>query len=360
VALPPAGATPASVAAWWAGLAEPQREWLIADRPDLVGPLDGVPAVDRDAANRLRLAVERERLTGLRRDTVAAGGEPLDPVRTARLAWIDGQLRGADAIEARLADGVLPRAYLLDVSTDADGRAVIAVGNPDHATDVLTYVPGMGSGLPGVGLLVNRADAMADATAGLGPQHQVAVVAWLGYDPPDGGGAVLADAAQRAEGSLGSFTDGLRASHEGPPSHNTVLGHSYGSLVAGVTARDRGLDTDELVFVGSPGVGVDEADDLRMDDGHVWASTAANDPVQRYAPGLGQLAMDTINDALRPFSATYGDAKPDVFLWHGLNPDAGLFGARVFASDPDGGHNGYWQGLGLDNIARIAVGADVR
>jgi pimeloyl-ACP methyl ester carboxylesterase len=205
---------------------------------------------------------------------------------------------------------------------------------------------------------LRRVDAVAARAAELGPTHRVSSVLWLGYDAPDGLDAALPHVAHRTEAALDSFADGLRATHVGERSHNTVLGHSYGSLVAGVTARDRGLDADELVFVGSPGVGVDRAAHLHgVPSGHVWASAAANDPVQRFAPGLGQFAHDALTNLRRPFTAYFGDAVPDVLLWHGRNPAVEGFGSRVFAADPTGAHSGYWQGLALDGIARITLGA---
>jgi hypothetical protein len=312
-------------------LTGPERDWLVANRPELVGPLDGVPAADRDAANRRLLA-------------------------RARAAAPDQA--GLAAIADRLADPALPRAYLLHLSPDGDGRAVVAIGDPDHATDVLVEVPGAGADLTGVASLIARADAVSAAAARLGPEHRLATVAWLGYDPPDGADAALPGAARGARPALDSFVDGLRASHQGAPAHTTVLGHSYGSLAVGVTARDVGLDVDDVIFVGSPGVGVNRAPALGLPADAVWSSTAGGDPVQRYAPGFGQIARDALANLTRPFSRHIGDAEPDVFLWHGLNPSHPAFGGQVFASDPGGGHNGYWQGTGLDNIARIALDQD--
>jgi hypothetical protein len=352
LAWPDPSASPAEVAAFWAGLSGPQRWWLVTHQSAMVGGRDGIAVADRDLANRLLLESERERLLALRADGDVSG--PL-----VEIAWTDGQLRGIGAIEARLRDPALPRAYLLELSTLDDGRAVIAVGNPDQASDVLTYIPGAGSDLSGVDTLVRRADTLGEAAARVAPQRQVSVIAWLGYDPPDGVGAVMAQAGHDAEPALNVFADGLRATHDGERSHNTVLGHSYGSLVAGVTARDRGLDADDLVFVGSPGVGVDRAADLGLSPRDVWSSTAANDPVQRFAPGWGQFVLNAAANAaaLLPMHF-YGDATPDLLLWHGLNPSAPAFGGNVFASDPEGGHNGYWQGAALTNIARIALNLD--
>ena len=78
----------------------------------------------------------------------------------------------------------------------------------------------------------------------------------------------------------------------------TVLGHSYGSLVVGQAADGHGggpsggvtghvgnggssrLDADSIVFVGSPGVGAGSAAELRVPGGEVWATTARNDVIQ--------------------------------------------------------------------------------
>ncbi|RII96074.1 hypothetical protein DZF97_18075, partial [Clavibacter nebraskensis] len=48
------------VAAWWSGLAEAERRDLAEGMPELVGNLEGIPVVERDAANR-RFLDQRER-----------------------------------------------------------------------------------------------------------------------------------------------------------------------------------------------------------------------------------------------------------------------------------------------------------
>ncbi|WP_344138214.1 alpha/beta hydrolase, partial [Luedemannella flava] len=278
-----------------------------------------------------------------------------------RLGAIEARLSGLGAIAARLADGGRAPAYLLDLDVSGDGRAVVAVGDPDHATDVLTYVPGVNPGIAGVGNLLDRTDDLRDAAERLdGPadRHAVSAITWLGYDSPEWAAVASAGTAHGAEPALDSFLDGLRATHEGAPAHQTVLGHSYGSLVIGVTARDAGLDADDVIFVGSAGVGVPDVGDLRLPAGHVWSSTVADDPVAHFAPGFGQFARDLGHNLTAPFSRTYGDTVPDVELWHGRNPSDPGFGANVFVSDPGGGHSGYFGGSGLDNIARITLGGE--
>ncbi len=77
------------------------------------------------------------------------------------------------------------------------------------------------------------------------------------------------------------FENGERASHVGAPSIDTVIGHSYGSTLVGAAASGgHQLAADNLIAVGSPGMLVDHAADLRLDPGgHVYAMRARNDVI---------------------------------------------------------------------------------
>jgi hypothetical protein len=326
---PACGAEPAAVRAWWDGLSEPERRWLIVHEPALVGRLDGVPAAARDRANRIRL--------------LAAGDAP-------------------SALSARLAADGAPRAYLLRFDAAADGRAVVAVEDPDLADHVFSYVPGSGSGLADVPGELGRVDRVVERAAAMAPDRAVAGILWLDYDAPD----LLTDAmrtsyARDGGPALHRFQEGLLASHDGPAPHLTVVGHSYGSLVVGATARDHGLAADDLVFLGSPGVGVGHASQLGLPADRVWSTTAANDPIQRLAPSPAQAARDAAIGTVLPGSVPWLLAQPDADLWHGRNPSDPSFGGRLFASDPSEplhGHSDYWRygNPALDGLARIAAG----
>jgi hypothetical protein len=290
-AWPSPGSGPAAVRRWWDALTAADRMYLLAEQPARLGVLDGVPVDVRDRANRLALAVA-------------------------------GDTRALRALRARLADADAPRAYLLAFDASGDGKAVVAIRDPDHAANVLTYVPGTGANVGdlGKGVLLPAADRLATAA---GPS--TAVVLWLGYDAPDNPiVASYPSYARHAEDSLDRFQDGLRATHEGTRAHQTVLGHSYGSTVVGFTARDRGLDADDVIFVGSPGVGVAHAGDLGVPSGHVWASTARYDPIRLTTAGHG--VVDSAVEVLRPPSG------PD--LWFGTDPTRPDFGGQVFGGAP--------------------------
>jgi hypothetical protein len=290
-------ADPAAVRRWWDALAGADRRWLLTADPARLGRLGGVPVDIRDRANRLALAH--------RRHVLATAGD-------------HAALRTLDTIHARLAGDREGRAYLLDLDPSGDGRAVIAIGDPDHAENVLTYVPGTGACLAdlGKGVLLPATDRLA-AAAGA----STSVVLWLGYDAPDNPAVASSSGyAKRAEAALDRFCDGLRATHDGSRAHQSVLGHSYGSTVVGYTARDRGLDADDVIFVGSPGVGVTHAGDLGLPAERVWASTAAYDPIRLTVAGRA------LGSVLLPRS---GDD-----LWFGPDPSRPGFGGRPFSGAP--------------------------
>lgn len=344
---PKAGGSPAGNAAWWDMLSESERRQILRDRPEWVGNRDGIPAEARDEANRAILGTEKTRLQAeasrLRAelDDNTFGGWFTDA--DDRLEEIEGKLKGIEAIEGKLTstEGAPEdeRHYLLGFSTGDDGRAIVAKGNPDTADNVATFVPGTGADLGGVGDLLNRGDKMYLAAEDSNTDAKTSVITWVGYDAPDGlHNAISEDYAQGARHDLDNFQDGLRVTHNGPPSHNTVIGHSYGSTVIGHSGRDVDLDVDKMVFVGSPGVGVDNAGQLNIDRDNVYATTAQE---------------DIIHETPR-------------FI-HGPQPIADDFGAHVFESDPGQGdnplenvetHSAYWEdgNKSLTNMGHLIVG----
>ncbi|MFD0594624.1 alpha/beta hydrolase [Catellatospora coxensis] len=344
----PASGTPADVARWWAGLTETERAWLVAMRPEELGRLDGVPAAVRDRANRELLDRELDRL----RDAAAA--HPPAPGAQQRLTELTG-------LAARL-DQTDPRAYLLRLDPSGDGRLVVAFGDPDAGDHVATYVPGVGTSLDGFAVEVDRAAALQARAAALAPGATTATVMWLGYDPPDGLDAASERAALAARGDLGAFQAGLVASHEGEPAHLSLIGHSYGSLTVGVAERDGTVAADEIVALGSPGMGVGSAAELAR-PGHVWASTSPNDIVLN-APSKGELALSALGGPAYMFAGSTVDAvvRGNADLWHGVDPSSEQFGARVFPSsrgtDPFHAHGLYFDehSPALQTMAEIVTG----
>ncbi|WP_434581838.1 alpha/beta hydrolase [Carbonactinospora thermoautotrophica] len=317
--IPPKGTDPKKVKQWWDSLTPEQQRYVIDHYPGLIGSLDGIPCVVRDEANRAVLAREKQRIEDRIRQLQAKGGR--SDAENRELADLKDKLNGINAIEKRLHETAPDKKR---------GHAIVALGNPDEADNIVTSVPGTGSRLGTIGGDLHRADKLVDAAESVDSSKKTAAIVWYGYDAPQevfspglkwppvlSGDATDPKFALNARDALDRFQDGLRVTHEGPRSHNTVIGHSYGSTVVGFTARDKGLDVDDVIFVGSPGVGVDHARDLGIDPDHVWSSTAKNDPIQ-YSPSLDPRDI--------------GDGQDDLI--HGANPSKPEFGGRVFESAP--------------------------
>lgn len=359
---PPKDGLPASNAEWWKGLdAEQQAAW-ISLRPDAVGALDGLPATVRDEANRIVFDETRGKMqTELNSipkpplnewTWITAGGYPSKVHTDEWMDWhrqygdryehLTGSLKGMQAIQKRFdqtGTNGLPEAYLLGFSTDDDGRAIVANGNPDTADHTAVYVPGTTSDLPGIEGDVNRMVNLWHSAEAKAPGQSVSTITWIGYDAPDD---VVKDApfkhyAYDGAPAFREFMDGLDASHSGDtPSHTTVIAHSYGTTLVGAAAETGHLNADDLVFAGSPGVRVSGADELDVPKGHVWNEEAE------------------------------GDVVPDIGRWgHGgdgfIIPSDPEFGANQMTTDTEG-HSGYWDtgsagdSTSLLNQALVVVG----
>ncbi|MFI6479271.1 alpha/beta hydrolase [Nonomuraea sp. NPDC050663] len=326
----------ARVNAWWRGLAEAVQSTLVGVGG--FGLLNGVPSKVRDTANRGWLAREKARLTAELDRATTTFGHPLDLGGWERIA---NQLRRIEYIEKKIIPvSGYPPPLLLAFDVTGQGRLVVSWGDPDTADITVTNVSGLTSGLDVAHGDLERARALwrqADATSG---GRTIASITWLGYDAPQldpglidpGRTVALGNAAAAGGRALAAFTDGLRASHEpSATARQVVVGHSYGSLTTGHAARLRpGRLADELIFVGSPGVGVDHAGELGMDPRRVWVGEAGGDPVA----ALGRFGAD-------PGNASFGARHFPV-------------GREVYTA----AHSSYWDAdsASLRNIGRLING----
>jgi hypothetical protein len=364
----PTTASPTEVARWWKGLSEAEKAALIDQHPELIGKLVGIDAASRDKANRLRLKRELEHLLR-ERDRVKEELDRLDSdasvvdranpffwtKRKALLEELDGLNRryvGASQLTEQLAsvaapadDGLEPDdVLLLDYDTkfaNGDGKAVVALGNPDTADHVSIVVPGVGSRLEVVkGPIRNAADLRSTVHRHLSSAGNTSVIAWLGYDAPrsapDGQGFAE---ARRGASALKRFVNDLRASSRahGRWQHITIFGHSYGSAVTGTAGR-LGTDVQDLVLFASPGSGGMNGRVIGGDRLQIWAARTHDDEI-RFSLPFAALGDDPTNDN---------------------------FGSSLVRLDPtQKGHSAaaYYQpdSTGILNFARIATGkyADV-
>ncbi|HEX6468973.1 MAG TPA: alpha/beta hydrolase [Streptosporangiaceae bacterium] len=285
--------SPARAARFFARLSPAARAALTRRAPGVVGNLDGVPYRLRYAANQ-------------------------------RSARADAAARGAPG-------------RLLAYDPRGDGRIAEVFGDLAAARRVVVIIPGSGWTLHKI-LTAPRAtpaNPVAGARALLAelrrqaPAVPVAVVAWLGYDAPE---HVDREAARSGRAIAGAVAlDRLVA---GLPGHGTVtlVGHSYGTVVAGRAAASSARVTD-VVALASPGMDADSVAGLHT-RARVWAARVPGDPIA-YTPHLRL--------------GRYG---------HGADPVAAGFGALVFRTGSAHGHGGYYApgSESLVNIARIALG----
>lgn len=286
----PTGKTPAENAAWWQHLPQERRDELATLYPASVGALDGLPTEVRDEANRSVLRtttadLELERATLMsQKDSLSQYDRTRRLTASRRLKEIDEDLKGLRSVQSHLdtaGQKDLPELYLLGLDTEKEGHAIVSVGNPDTADNVTTYIPGMNTNLEEIDKDIQRAENLHNASAKVGaPDTKYASLMWLGYDAPQGPSVGSENRANKGAPILNDFLDGLQASHQGQPAHDTVLGHSYGSLVTGkMLAGDATPPADAVIFIGSPGVGVDHASDLNVSPEAAWAGRSKNDIV---------------------------------------------------------------------------------
>ncbi|MBV1854605.1 alpha/beta hydrolase [Catellatospora tritici] len=334
----PTNNNPTTAAAWWKALPAPQQALLLAAYPDKIGALDGLPATDRDRANRLAL---HNMLASLQPTTSGQQHAP-EYTRLVRLR---------DRLEASEYGPKPHQLFLLGLDNVADGQAIVAIGNPDTAAHTAILVPGVSTNLDGMGGQIDRAQRMLDTADDYSLNGgAVSVIAWLGYDPPSINvpdiatapfGAKAADGAQ----ALDTFVDGLRTAHSTSTDHITAVGHSYGSTLLGHAAtHGNGLAVDDILTVGSPGMRTPHAADLNVGATHTWAGAASDDPI---ANPQNHAAAYTGIPIIGPLLA---DTELDI---HGISPHQAEFGANQFHVDTHG-HSGYWD-LGSKSLANIGA-----
>ncbi|CAL9536984.1 hypothetical protein SUDANB106_04175 [Streptomyces sp. enrichment culture] len=357
---PPTEGTPEENAEWWKGLSDTERDDYVSLHPAGVGALDGIPAEVRDEANRAVLAEKRGRYeTELR----SIPPEPTryfqeyrgnHAVRAETAAWkewndkygdrkehLEGSLKGMQAIQDRFdatGEEGLPDAYLLGFSPEGNGRSIIANGNPDTADRVAVYVPGTTSNLGSIGGDINRMTSLWRESQAMAQGQNISTITWLGYDAPQ---SIVKDApmshyADDGAPALNRFLDGLETSNSTESGgHRTAIGHSYGTTLIGSAARQGGLNADDVVLVGSPGVQVGHARDLDAPPGHVWNEEADGDVV----PDIGR----------------YGHGGSQWTIGGGtfIIPSDELFGANRMSTDTTG-HSDYW-GPGTESLKNQAA-----
>lgn len=331
-------------ARYWSQQSPEQKRFLCDTYPELIGNADGVEAWARDRANRRRLpklkqAAETEKAK-LERDIANAGDntalkadleERLTKVKARLDAYkkIEETVIGWGPIDPNVKDGTQvgfsstygkqrPGYLSLLTLQEENGRvlAAVAQGDVDHAKNVATVVPGIGTTVEG-GLQneIKRGANLRSAAAAEGniDTKDVAVVSWLGYEAPPAPSKdlgedlkiVTMDLAEKGSDKLAGFLTGVNASrmYGAGDANMTLLGHSYGSVVSGraTTKIADGVVDNEILF-GSPGMGTYDPSEIHVPEGRRFVSgvpkgdwvQGASDDRGAYYLGLGILAPPLI------------------------------------------------------------------
>jgi hypothetical protein len=287
---------PGDVHRWWSGLSAAEKQERFRADP-FIGNADGIPQKERDSYNRQNL--ERLRVG----------------------AHLAGDRRRAEFYDDMkyLLDG---QPYLLS-HLDEAGRFVVSRGNPDISDHSVVFLQPANS-FNAVGFAEDTITQIRQAAALADPKALTSVTFWGNYDNPTTTIETMfpqfaADGAAAAR----RYHDGLRVTHQGPPAHTTTIGYSYGGVLLGHAAgHGHTLDTDDVVFFGSWGTGVEHVSDLRLAGvepartaDHVDAALARYDPLQRMPDTHGPMPTDSEFGA-PTFAA--GSAR-DVTSWNLLD-----------------------------------------
>ena len=170
----------------------------------------------------------------------------------------------------------------LNPYTSGGGQAAISTGNPDLADNVSIMVPGMLNHMGTLETPIERSEAIHENMSANDPDSDHASIVWMGYNAPLNGEYDPENAAN----DLVAFQDGLRASHEGDvPSHNSVIGHSWGGYVAGAADNPDiggGLYVDSLAIIGAPASSVNHVTELSTDPENIHIIQGDDDWIEDF------------------------------------------------------------------------------
>jgi len=246
-----------------------------------------------------------------------------------------------------------PGVDLIDPSTKpaTPDYRVQAWGPLRSAHTIAVLIPGVGHGpaefdseaaVPIDGSAPTTLPERARALLAAAADPNLAVVAWLGYQPPAGLPQALLDTdqAQIRIGAANLLALNSYLAELNPAAAVTWICHSYGSLIC-ASALHPSSQTPSLahepaavVLLGSPGVQTNKAADLPT-SAQIWAGRGPEDFIQ-LVPLLNLVG---------------GGFGPD--------PAAPSFGALPIACEPDSGHSDYFRpgSIQLRTLVRVVKGA---
>jgi pimeloyl-ACP methyl ester carboxylesterase len=165
-----------------------------------------------------------------------------------------------------------------------EGAGAIAIGNPDTAANTAVLVKGAATSLREGTLAEAEGKRLYQESTRADGGNRTAVVTWVGYNAPNNWidpALREVEAARSGAQVLAADVNALAVTHEGPATHMTVVGHSYGSTLVADAAAAHGMRANDVVLVGSPGTDLARsAVDFHLPrGGHVYVGAASGDAV---------------------------------------------------------------------------------
>jgi hypothetical protein len=307
--LPPADKDPREVRRWWDALPGSERAQLLHDRPNELGNLNGIPVAVRSAAN---IAVMQRDIARVENATSAIPAAAMTRYHNAL------KVRAALDTYRDMTRGTDTFLYVYEPERfHGQGRVAISIGDPDGAANTTVLVPGTGNSVASGWLGGPVAADLFNEIRAADRHKPVAVLAWMGYDAPDG----LADPqvaqvrnARQGGGLLALDIDALEATNAGD-SHVTTVGHSYGATTVADAAAGYRMRADDIVLIGSPGtdLATSAADFHLPDGGRVFVGAAATDPVTLLGGDNNQVSIPgtglTVGLGADPADDDYGSTR---------------------------------------------------
>ncbi len=273
IPLPPPGASAEEVDQWWKSLSQKDRERLIEEHPAELGNLNGIPAAARDTINQQVLTDDLNRVNdtatqhGVTADQVLANpgfyGLSADDVtrynNALKVQEGMNHQRGGNPDPARQRPVMLWKYEPL--ADNGQGRAAIAIGNPDYADNTSVIVPGTSSSVKGGWLSDGHNDAMNlwDQAKASDPKSSHAVISWMGYDAPDSFGDPRIgnpDLARAGGDLLAADVNGLGTTHHDPAAaRDGASGTRTARRRWPTRSRGRGMHANDAVLLGCSGNG---------------------------------------------------------------------------------------------------------
>lgn len=289
--------TPAEARIFFEDLAEDEQQQILLSLPTLVAGMDGAPHKLRYQANRILIEEAIASLEG----TIKNLEMRLQRIR--QRPTVSPQLVQANEVVLsrfqdrrnllqRWAKATDRQFLLLDVR--GDGNVVEVIGDLETADHVMVFIPGVSHDLNNYERrrfsLNQRVNNLFDGMNEIDPNANIAVISWLGFNPPDSLlTAARSSPARHGAPALARFLEGLLVD-AGHDFDLTVVGHSYGSVVAGRSlAFGLARWADTLIVVGSPGVGVETVADIEAFDlpaNRFYAMMANDDPIRHTPFGI--------------------------------------------------------------------------